>query len=47
VIITAVMWVKWTFPRLRADQLMAFGWKILTPAAILQLVGVGAVIAWL
>lgn len=47
VLISAVMWVKWTFPRLRADQLMSLGWKILTPAALVQLVLVGAVIAWL
>jgi NADH-quinone oxidoreductase subunit H len=46
-LISAVMWVKWTFPRLRADQLMSFGWKILTPAALIQLVLVGAVIVWL
>jgi NADH-quinone oxidoreductase subunit H len=44
---TAMIWVKWTFPRMRSDQLMSLAWKVLTPMALLQLVMVGVVIPWL
>lgn len=32
------MWVRATLPRLRYDQLMSFGWKVLIPLAILNLI---------
>jgi len=32
------VWLRATFPRLRYDQLMAFGWKVLLPASLLNLV---------
>jgi NADH-quinone oxidoreductase subunit H len=40
-IITFLMWVRWTFPRLRVDQLMGFAWKFLTPVSFLNLAIVG------
>lgn len=34
-----VIWIRWTFPRLRVDQLMSICWKYLTPFAIFNLAG--------
>jgi NADH-quinone oxidoreductase subunit H len=34
-----VIWIRWTFPRLRVDQLMTVCWKYLTPIAIFNFVG--------
>ncbi len=36
-LILVMMWARWTFPRLRFDQLMTFAWVILVPLAILNL----------
>jgi NADH-quinone oxidoreductase subunit H len=36
------VWVRWTFPRFRYDQLMRLGWKVLLPLSILNLVLVAA-----
>ena len=32
------IWMRWTLPRLRYDQLMQFGWKVLLPLAALNLI---------
>jgi NADH-quinone oxidoreductase subunit H len=34
-----VIWIRWTLPRLRVDQLMTVCWKYLTPIAIFNLCG--------
>ncbi|MGC8828413.1 MAG: NADH-quinone oxidoreductase subunit NuoH [Verrucomicrobiia bacterium] len=37
VLIFIVMWFRWTFPRLRVDQLMRFEWKFLMPLSFVNL----------
>lgn len=37
------MWVRWTVPRFRYDQLMRLGWKVLIPLAILNILITGVV----
>ncbi|WP_442589385.1 NADH-quinone oxidoreductase subunit NuoH [Pedobacter sp. AW31-3R] len=39
------MWVRWTIPRFRYDQLMDLGWKVLMPLAIANVIITGIVIA--
>jgi NADH-quinone oxidoreductase subunit H len=40
------VWMRWTLPRYRYDQLMQFGWKILLPAAVLNLIATAAAVLY-
>ena len=36
-IIFVIMWIRWTFPRIRVDKLMDFGWKFLLPVSLVNI----------
>jgi len=47
VVIFFLLWLRWTYPRFRFDQLMMFSWKYLLPLALLNIIGTGWVMLML
>jgi NADH-quinone oxidoreductase subunit H len=43
-IIFMMMWFRWTFPRLRFDQLMTFAWAVMIPVSIVNLIATAVVL---
>jgi NADH-quinone oxidoreductase subunit H len=46
VFIFLAMWLRATLPRVRYDKLMSIGWKVLLPAATLNLLVTSVIVAW-
>ena len=44
VVVTVIFWIRGTYPRLRIDQLMSFGWKLLVPLSFINIVITGIVL---
>lgn len=40
------MWVRWTIPRFRYDQLMNLGWKVMIPLSIVNMLLTGLFLLW-
>jgi NADH-quinone oxidoreductase subunit H len=46
VVFLLVTWVRWSFVRIRVDQILAISWTLLLPASIVLLLAAGFVVAW-
>lgn len=46
VVVWLLMWIRWTFPRLRVDQILKLEWKYLMPLALFNLVLMTVVVAF-
>jgi NADH-quinone oxidoreductase subunit H len=44
ILLFGMIWIRATLPRLRYDRLMQFGWKILLPAALLNVILTAAIL---
>jgi NADH-quinone oxidoreductase subunit H len=44
-VVWLLMWIKWTFPRLRIDQILKLEWKYLMPLSLINLVLMTVVVA--
>ena len=45
-VVWLLMWVRWTFPRLRVDQILKLEWKYLMPLCLINLILMTVVVAF-
>jgi len=43
-LVFVILWMRWTFPRVRFDQLLNLAWKILIPVALANLIVTGGIL---
>ena len=41
-----ITWVRWSFVRIRVDQILAISWKLLLPLTLLLVVATAVVVVW-
>jgi NADH-quinone oxidoreductase subunit H len=41
-----ITWVRWSFVRIRVDQILTLSWKVLMPATLVLLVTTAFVVVW-
>lgn len=44
-VVYLIMWIRWTFPRFRMDQVMNLCWKVLLPLALLNILATGLIMS--